>query len=560
MSLATHSAEQGPAPASESLPVTRTPLDGWPSCVAALIALSVPLLFLGAPGRGYVSMEAMVLEGGRNMLETGDWLVPRLYGEIYTYKPPLAYWVAAAPAAVTDGLPSASLLRLPFLLAALALSLVTLFVVGRRLTPRAGLLCGVASLGGVVFLEKVRLAEFDTLVAAPTGCAVLFASAALADERPPRAGGGPLWLAAYLALALGFLAKGVPALMGFLPGLVLAALLNRRLSRLFTPAHLASAATFVAFLGLYVALVVDVVGWDGFVQPTQEARTKGFGWSLGSIAFAVVKPLAICAAFAPFSVFVPRALGRLRTEPEGALDRLMRSGAGFLLGGVLAFTAVPSHEMRYYLPLAGSFGLVCGLGAELALRRGPSRFESRAVTVLTVLLVPVAVVGIVRRTEPISIALLITALSATAALAFHRRRPLAGNVPTVIAMTLFLAVAQALFFVPGRAVSRDLSPIAVELDGMVPEDATLWTAGPADTAGKHSSLYAPLARRILVFDPEDPLGSAPSEGWFLLTEPDWQLHAKRLGLDEVGAAGPPSRRFLVGTRRATTAPARPTSP
>ena len=43
-----------------------------------------------------VTMEGIVGSGARHMLREGSWAVPQLYGELYTFKPPLAYWLAAA--------------------------------------------------------------------------------------------------------------------------------------------------------------------------------------------------------------------------------------------------------------------------------------------------------------------------------------------------------------------------------------------------------------------------------------------------------------------------------
>jgi len=42
-------------------------------------------------------MEGIVADGAREMVRTGEWAVPRLHGEVYMYKPPLTYWLAAVP-------------------------------------------------------------------------------------------------------------------------------------------------------------------------------------------------------------------------------------------------------------------------------------------------------------------------------------------------------------------------------------------------------------------------------------------------------------------------------
>ncbi|MEM1248719.1 MAG: hypothetical protein AAGK22_20235 [Acidobacteriota bacterium] len=521
-------------------------LELWPTALLALLVLVVPLLYLGIDSYGYLSMEAMVLEGANNMLSSGDWLVPRLYGEIYTYKPPLGYWLGALPAALSEGAPSAALFRLPFVTSVFSLALLAFVTVGCWVSPRAGLWAGVGTVGSVVLLEKVRLAEFDTPLTACVGGAVLIASATLVRERRSEAKEAALWTGAYAFLYLGFLAKGVPALMSFVPGLLLAALLNRRGRRLLEASHLLPAITFAALVCVYVWSVVSAVGWEGFSQPAQEAQAKGFNWGMGELALAVAKPLIILAGFAPFSLFVPRAAAACRAEPSSSLERLQASGLGFLAGGILAFTAVPTHEMRYYLPLAAAFGLAGGLGAEAALRAGATRFESIAIRALALLVLPMAAIALHRHFDPVAAVLL--ALLAAATIAGAARQP--TLVPTVVTVATAVAVAQSLCFVPARAASRDLAPIAELLEAAVPLEATLWTAGPADTAGKHSSLYAALGRTVRVFDPEDPAGTAPADGWFLLTDEDWRRYSDRLDLCDVLVAGPEERSYRIAQRSA----------
>ena len=515
----------------------------------ALLLASALLLFLGIDNHGYISMEAMVLEGANNMLATGDWLVPRLYGEIYTYKPPLAYWLAAVPASLTETLPSAALMRLTFGSTALFFAILMFWLVGRMTSPRQGLLCSVASLGGVVFLEKVRLAEFDTVIAACVGCAIVLASTALSRDRSDSPQTGALWLACYGFLYLGFLAKGAPALMSFGPGLLVAAFLAGRFRLLLSASHILAATLFAGLVAAYVWSVVDAVGWQGLMQPADEAQKRGLQWTWESLGLAVAKPLIICAAFAPFSLFLPRALASVRKRGALVTDRLMACGVGFVAGGVATFTAVPTHEMRYYIPLAAGFGLSCGLAAEHSLTTGATRFESVATRILLLLLVPLTAASLYRRAEPLEGALLIVLLIATLIVAGAKQLNRFGVVPTVAAAMMFLAIAQALFFVPARAASRDLSGTAEEIASHLESDVAVWTAGPADFAGKHSSLYAYLGHRIFVFDPDRAVETAPPDAWFLLTEPDWNRHSDDLGLCALAVFEAPKRTFHLARRK-----------
>ena len=72
----------------------------WALVAYSIVAFFVCFWRLGA-GR-IIQMEGMVSDGARSMLASGDWLVPRVYGEIYTFKPALAYWFAAIAHGITD--------------------------------------------------------------------------------------------------------------------------------------------------------------------------------------------------------------------------------------------------------------------------------------------------------------------------------------------------------------------------------------------------------------------------------------------------------------------------
>ena len=64
--------------------------------ILILVALSTILGFAFQGSRGlYETTEGRYAESAREMLETGDWLVPRLDYEPHWTKPPLAYWAVA---------------------------------------------------------------------------------------------------------------------------------------------------------------------------------------------------------------------------------------------------------------------------------------------------------------------------------------------------------------------------------------------------------------------------------------------------------------------------------
>ncbi|MET0533937.1 MAG: glycosyltransferase family 39 protein [Steroidobacter sp.] len=95
----------------------------------------------------------------RDMVATGEWLLPRVGGDVYADKPPLYVWLMGLALLATGSLRIAFLL--PSLLSGLA-CLVMLYDLGRRLWNReTGLAAAFALLFTVQFVWQVRQAQID---------------------------------------------------------------------------------------------------------------------------------------------------------------------------------------------------------------------------------------------------------------------------------------------------------------------------------------------------------------------------------------------------------------
>ena len=67
------------------------------SSLLVMLALLLPALLIGLGERPlYKIQEVRIAETAREMVVSGDWLVPRYNGELRLQKPPLPYWLTAA--------------------------------------------------------------------------------------------------------------------------------------------------------------------------------------------------------------------------------------------------------------------------------------------------------------------------------------------------------------------------------------------------------------------------------------------------------------------------------
>jgi len=146
----------------------------------------------------------------RDMLATGDWLVPRVAGDIYTQKPPFFFWLMAASMALTSSL------RVGFLLPSLLAGVGTVLLVYdllRRARGREIALAGALMLLVTFhFAWEARQAQIDA-----TLCFLITLSL-YGLLRHLSTGPAPGWfVAGWAAAGFGVITKGV----GFLPLLAL---------------------------------------------------------------------------------------------------------------------------------------------------------------------------------------------------------------------------------------------------------------------------------------------------------------------------------------------------
>ena len=153
-------------------------------------------------------------EIGRWMLQSGDWLTPRLNGLPFFHKPPLLYWLQAMSLA-TFGINEVALRLVPALHA--GLMLVALYLSARligteHMARRAVLMLGTS----LTFLVGGQYVNHDMLVATWIGVAIwCFAFAFMAGDKP----NALLARLGFAACALGMLSKGLIGIA--LPGMVL---------------------------------------------------------------------------------------------------------------------------------------------------------------------------------------------------------------------------------------------------------------------------------------------------------------------------------------------------
>ena len=328
--------------------------DGLPArWFLAFVLFATFVAFVDLGGRSLHSMDTpRGAAVARNMIRSGDWILPTLDGELYANKPPLYFWLVAA-ASTVRGEVTAWTARLP---SALALILLAFSTVGwaRSRTGRDGtaLLAGLLllSTGHVVWLA--REARLDML-----GAALCVLGTWLWDDAASGRGTRRTpWLAG-LALGGALLVKGPPLLL--LPLLVLflggpLSDLGARLRR-GKPWIVLGVAIVLALAWLLPAWRAGGDAWLRALVVDQTAeRVSGRGNHLQAWWFYLVWMPASMAPWGPAYL----ALAVLALVPR--VRRRLGPVGGPLLAvavSLVVFSIVPTKHTRYVVPLAPALAM-----------------------------------------------------------------------------------------------------------------------------------------------------------------------------------------------------------
>ena len=346
------------------------------------IALFATLLLLAGIRPLALPDEGRYGEIGLWMLQSGDWLVPRINGIPFFHKPPLTYWFEAVSLAIFGANEWA--LRLVSVLHA-ALMLLALYLSSRLLSHevlahRAMLILGTS----LTFLAGGQYVNHDMVVATWITVAIwCFSLALMHGERPH----GNLARLGFAACALGVLAKGVIGLA--LPGMVLLIWLiwTKQLKKIVALPWMSGGLLFsVVALPWFVlvhqsfpSMLAYLFGPQQFSRYTSMTFNNVMPWWFYSAAVLIL--LFPWALFALYQAKVQISLA-IRVEPQSlqpvtreqlqlppvATTKPWLSLCWIWLISILVFFSIPNTKViGYVLPVMPPLAILSALGYEALL-------------------------------------------------------------------------------------------------------------------------------------------------------------------------------------------------
>jgi 4-amino-4-deoxy-L-arabinose transferase-like glycosyltransferase len=312
--------------------------------------------------RGEESRRGLI---AREMIDTGDWIIPRTQGVPLFSRPPLQNWMIAS-LAILRGDVDAMAIRLPSVCAIFLTSVLVYRYARLFLSSLGALASGLAfaSMGQV--LELGRVGETDALF-------TLFVSGALlAWHGGLTRGVSPyrMWCLGYALAALGTLTKGPQAPVYFMGPVALYLLSTRNWRAAFSRAHLAGIGAFVAILATWQIPCILKVGLEGtrqmYVRDVGHRFMDATWFSFGE--HMAVYPLELLVCLLPWSaLFVVWFNRGFRRTLGLARDHVLFLAICLLV----AFPTVwfpPGSRPRYFMSMYPCLAILMGLVVERVAR------------------------------------------------------------------------------------------------------------------------------------------------------------------------------------------------
>ncbi|MGH7896536.1 MAG: glycosyltransferase family 39 protein [Candidatus Binatia bacterium] len=316
--------------------------------------------------------EGRYAEIAREMLESGDWLVPRLFGVPYLEKPPLYYWLTAIAYRLVGVNELGA--RLVSALAAAGGVLATGLFARRFFGARAGLLASVILATSGLYFVLARVAITDMLFAVAISGALMAYFVAEVEGRSYL----PFWLLAAAAMLVKGPVASVIAALVALGHLAVNASWRRLL-----------AARFWIGLALFLALTLP---WFSLV----EIRLPGF------LDFYVYKEHLLRAAggehrqglwwyvpwlllgFLPWTPILVAALGPIgRRLREPSLSGMAARFTAIWAAVVLVFFSLPRGKLvPYILPMFPALAILLADALDRSLEDPAERWLPRSFRVV----------------------------------------------------------------------------------------------------------------------------------------------------------------------------------
>jgi 4-amino-4-deoxy-L-arabinose transferase-like glycosyltransferase len=317
-----------------------------------LLTAFIYLPFLGFPF--WDGNEPLRVIIAKEMLKTGDWIIPMLHGRPYFTKPPMMNWLIAGSGSLF-GVVNEWTSRIPSVCMVFATSLSIYSLTRKWLSREGRLFAAIAALCMIGLIKKGRTAEIDTLFIFFVVLILLVWLNGYVRQWKPAL----LWSITLSLVGLGFLTKG-PQIIAYFYMTVFAYLFYRkRLSFFFSKSHLFGLLFFVLILVIYMSLILQYVTLERYIQMwvNQIADRAESKTSFSFFGHLLFYPIEGILSFMPWMLMtIPMLYSRdIRRYAKDFLgNELFVFSLVMIIINFPLYWFLPNARFRYFLP-AGPF-------------------------------------------------------------------------------------------------------------------------------------------------------------------------------------------------------------
>ncbi|MGZ8982926.1 MAG: ArnT family glycosyltransferase [Methylotenera sp.] len=318
----------------------------------------------------------------KEMFFSGDWLLPRLNGELYLTKPPFLYWISTGFSHLFGGVNEWTL-RLPSALAAVAVLLMTYQYTIKHFGIWAALFATQILIANVSFAMSARRVEIEMMLTA------LCVGALFSAMKYIKQGGDKYWIyLSYFLLGLAVLTKGPVALLFITLPLIVAALWTKdtRVKQLLAN-KLGWGIFLLIGLSWYVLVSIKLGPdiWASIAKRDMLEKMQGDGNA--KPLFSYVAWIAADFLLLVSLLFVkPRALFKSFRDRQDFIIPLLA-----VVVPLLIFSMFSNKHSKYLLPIYPLVAILLGVQLARIFENG-SRYVKTAILALGVML-PLAFAG-----------------------------------------------------------------------------------------------------------------------------------------------------------------------
>ncbi len=332
-----------------------------------LLTAFIYLPFLGFPV--WDGNEPLRVIIAKEMLKTGDWIIPMLHGRPYFTKPPMMNWLIAGSGSLF-GVVNEWTSRIPSVCIVFATSFSIYFLTRKWLSREGRLFAAIAALGMIGLIKKGRTAEIDSLFIFFIVIILLVWLNVYVSRWKPAL----LWSIALSLVGLGFLTKGPQVIAYFYLTIFAYLFFRRKMSFFFSKEHLLGLLFFVMIMGVYMFFVLQRISLEQYThmwfnQIVDRAESKT---SFAFFEHLILYPLEGILSFMPWILMTIPMLysGDIRKYAKDFLgNELFVFSLVMLIINFPLYWFLPNARFRYFLPAGPFVAIVLAFLFEMYLKR-----------------------------------------------------------------------------------------------------------------------------------------------------------------------------------------------